>query len=37
MSVALHCLAGKPIDDFVLTPLENCAVRTVVLEPPETS
>ena len=32
MSVALDYLAGKPIDSFVLTPLENCAVRTVVLE-----
>jgi broad specificity phosphatase PhoE len=31
MSVALDYLAGKPIDTFVLTPLENCAVRTVVL------
>lgn len=31
MSVALDYLAGKPIDDFVLTPLDNCAVRTVVL------
>jgi broad specificity phosphatase PhoE len=34
MSVALDYLAGKPIDEFVLTPLDNCAVRTVVLEPP---
>ena len=32
MSVALDYLAGKPIDSFVITPLENCAVRTVVLE-----
>jgi probable phosphoglycerate mutase len=31
MSVALDYLAGKPIDTFVLTPLENCALRTVVL------
>lgn len=31
MSVALHCLADKPIDTFVLAPLENCAVRTVIL------
>jgi probable phosphoglycerate mutase len=37
MSVALHYLDGKPIDDFVLTPLDNCAIRTVVLEPPPTS
>jgi broad specificity phosphatase PhoE len=32
MSVALDYLAGKPIDTFVVMPLENCAVRTVVLE-----
>ena len=32
MSVALDYLAGKPIDTFVITPLENCALRTVVLE-----
>ena len=32
MSVALDYLAGKPIETFVITPLENCAVRTVVLE-----
>jgi broad specificity phosphatase PhoE len=32
MSVALDYLAGKPIDSFVLTPLENCAVRTVTLQ-----
>ena len=32
MSVALDYLAGKSIDTFVLTPLENCAIRTVVLE-----
>ena len=32
MSVALDYLAGKTIDAFVVTPLENCAVRTVVLE-----
>lgn len=32
MSVALDYLAGKSIDTFVLTPLENCAVRTVVLD-----
>ncbi len=37
MSVALHYLDGKPIDDFVLAPLDNCAIRTVVLEPPPTS
>lgn len=37
MSVALDYLAGKPIDEFVLTPLDNCAVRTVVLEPPPKS
>jgi broad specificity phosphatase PhoE len=32
MSVALDYLAGKPIDTFILTPLDNCAVRTIVLE-----
>lgn len=32
MSVALDYLAGNAIDTFVITPLENCAVRTVVLE-----
>lgn len=32
MSVALDYLAGKTIDAFVVAPLENCAVRTVVLE-----
>ncbi len=37
MSIALDYLAGKPIDEFVLTPLDNCAVRTVVLEPPQKS
>jgi broad specificity phosphatase PhoE len=31
MSVALDYLAGKSIDTFVITPLENCAVRTVTL------
>ncbi len=31
MNVALDYLAGKPIDAFVLTPLENCEVRTVTL------
>ncbi len=32
MSIALDYLDGKPIDAFVVTPLENCAVRTVVLD-----
>ena len=32
MSVALDYLAGKAIDGFVITPLENCAVRTVMLD-----
>ena len=31
MSVALDYLAGKAIDSFVVMPLENCAVRTVVV------
>ena len=31
MSVALDYLAGKQIDEFVVMPLENCAVRTVVV------
>ncbi len=31
MSVALTYLDGKPIDDFEIMQLENCAVRTVVL------
>lgn len=31
MSIALGYLAGIPIDGWELTPLENCAVRTLVL------
>ena len=31
MSVALACLAGTPIDEFKVLPLENCAVRTVTV------
>jgi broad specificity phosphatase PhoE len=31
MSVALTYLQGKPVDEFEIMPLENCAVRTVVL------
>jgi probable phosphoglycerate mutase len=31
MSVALAYLHGRPIDEFEIMPLENCAVRTVVL------
>jgi probable phosphoglycerate mutase len=31
MNVALAYLAGKSIDQFELAPLENCAVRSVVL------
>ncbi len=34
MNIALACLEGKAIADFVLAPLENCAVRTVVLPIP---
>jgi broad specificity phosphatase PhoE len=32
MSVLLRHLEGCAIDDFVMQPLENCALRTVVLE-----
>ena len=32
MSIALDYLPGKPIHTFMLTPLENCAVRTVTLQ-----
>jgi broad specificity phosphatase PhoE len=32
MNVALTYLAGKPIDQFELAPLENCAVRSVELD-----
>ncbi len=32
MSVALLYLAGKPIAEFEILQLENCAVRTVVLD-----
>ena len=32
MSVALALLDGTPVADFVMAPLENCAVRTVTLE-----
>lgn len=31
MNVALSYLAGKTIEEFELTPLENCAVRSVVV------
>ena len=31
MSVALTCLAGGTVDAFKITPLENCALRTVVV------
>jgi broad specificity phosphatase PhoE len=31
MNIALLYLAGRPIDEFELLPIENCAVRTVVL------
>lgn len=32
MSVALSLLAGTPVADFVMEPLENCAIRTVTLD-----
>ncbi len=32
MNIALWYLAGKTIDAFELAPLENCALRTVVIE-----
>lgn len=32
MSVALALLEGTAVADFVVAPLENCAVRTVVLD-----
>ena len=32
MSIALAALSGLPIGDFVLTPLGNCAVRTVYVD-----
>lgn len=31
MSVALSYLEGKPIDEFQILPLENCALRSVVI------
>jgi probable phosphoglycerate mutase len=33
MNIAMMCLEGKSIDDFALVPIDNCAVRTVVLTP----
>ena len=32
MNIALWYLAGKAIDEFELAPLENCALRTIVIE-----
>jgi broad specificity phosphatase PhoE len=32
MSIALAVLSSLPIGEFVLTPLENCAIRTVHVE-----
>lgn len=37
MNVALSLLEGKSIDDFELRPLENCTVRTVVVDRGSTS